>query len=67
MQHSDPIVAIAPGRVRGLWRAGSAAFLGIPHHECEIAPQVVDALRAPPGEGEAHQLSVVQGLCAFRS
>ena len=26
----DPIVDIGPGRVRGVWREGSAAFLGIP-------------------------------------
>ena len=29
-QHPDPIVQISPGRVRGVWRDGSAAFLGIP-------------------------------------
>jgi para-nitrobenzyl esterase len=29
-QLPDPIVQIAPGRVRGVWRGGSAAFLGIP-------------------------------------
>ena len=29
-QLPDPTVQIAPGRVRGVWRGGSAAFLGIP-------------------------------------
>ena len=35
-QHPDPIVTIAPGRVRGVWRGGSAAFLGIPFAQAPI-------------------------------
>ena len=30
MPSADPIVSTATGRVRGAWRDGSAAFLGIP-------------------------------------
>lgn len=35
-QHPDPIVAIAPGRVRGRWRDGSAAFLGMPFAQAPV-------------------------------
>lgn len=33
-----PIVAIDAGRVRGVWRDGSAAFLGIPFAEAPVGP-----------------------------
>ncbi|SFS13820.1 para-nitrobenzyl esterase [Microbacterium sp. cf046] len=35
-QHPDPIVTIAPGRVRGFWRGDSAAFLGIPFAQAPV-------------------------------
>lgn len=34
--HPDPIVTIAPGQVRGAWRGGSAAFLGIPFAQAPV-------------------------------
>jgi len=43
-QHPDPIVQISPGRVRGVWRDGSAAFLGIPFAQ----PPVGDLRFAAP-------------------
>ncbi|MET0671976.1 MAG: carboxylesterase family protein [Microbacterium pygmaeum] len=35
-QHPDPVVTLVPGRVRGFWREGSAAFLGIPFAKAPV-------------------------------
>lgn len=35
-QHPDPVVTIAAGRVRGVWRGDSAAFLGIPFAQAPV-------------------------------
>ncbi|HUX70672.1 MAG TPA: carboxylesterase family protein, partial [Cellulomonadaceae bacterium] len=48
MPSADPIVSTATGRVRGTWRDGSAAFLGIPF----AAPPVGDLRFAAPAAPE---------------
>lgn len=38
MHQTDPIVTTAAGPVRGTWRAGSAAFLGVPFAQPPVGP-----------------------------
>ena len=64
-QLPDPIVQIAPGRVRGAWRGGSAAFLGIPFAQ----PPVGDlqfAAPVPPEPWDGVRDAVVYGATAKR-
>ncbi len=35
---TDPVIRLAQGEVRGLWRGASAAFLGIPYAEPPVGP-----------------------------
>ncbi|MET0782437.1 MAG: carboxylesterase family protein [Microbacterium sp.] len=64
-QHPDPIVAIAPGRVRGVWRAGSAAFLGIPFAQPPTG-ELRFAAPVPPEPWEGVRDAVEYGATAKR-
>jgi para-nitrobenzyl esterase len=61
----DPIVQITPGRVRGLWRDGSAAFLGIPFAQAPVG-DLRFAAPVPPEPWEGVRDAVEYGATAQR-
>ena len=64
-QHPDPIVAIAPGRVRGSWRDGSAAFLGIPFAQAPVG-DLRFAAPIPPEPWDGVRDALAYGATAKR-
>ena len=64
-QHPDPIVTIAPGRVRGVWREGSAAFLGIPFAQAPVG-ELRFAAPVPPGPWDGVRDALEYGATAKR-
>lgn len=62
---SDPIVTIAPGRVRGFWRGESAAFLGIPFAQAPVG-DLRFAAPVPPEPWEGVRDALVHGATAKR-
>lgn len=64
-QHPDPIVTIAPGRVRGSWRDGSAAFLGIPFAQAPVG-DLRFAAPAPPEPWDGVRDALAYGATAKR-
>ena len=64
-QHPDPIVSIAPGRVRGSWRDGSAAFLGIPFAQAPVG-DLRFAAPVPPEPWDGVRDALAYGATAKR-
>ncbi len=63
--HPDPIVTIAPGQVRGLWRGDSAAFLGIPFAQAPVG-DLRFAAPLPPEPWQGVRDAVTYGATAKR-
>ncbi|HWM18027.1 MAG TPA: carboxylesterase family protein [Microbacterium sp.] len=64
-QHPDPIVQIAPGRVRGFWRAGSAAFLGVPFAQPPVGERRF-GVPVPPEPWDGVRDAIEYGATAHR-
>ena len=64
-QHPDPIVTIAPGRVRGSWRGGSAAFLGVPFAQAPVG-DLRFAAPVPPEPWDGVRDALAYGATAKR-
>lgn len=60
-----PIVTLAPGRVRGVWRDGSAAFLGIPFAQAPVG-DLRFAAPVPPEPWDGVRDAVEHGATAKR-
>ena len=65
-QHPDPIVQISPGRVRGVWRDGSAAFLGIPFAQPPVG-ELRFAAPVPPEPWDGVRDALDYGATANRT
>jgi para-nitrobenzyl esterase len=61
----DPIVTISPGQVRGVWREGSAAFLGIPFAQAPVG-ELRFAAPVPPESWEGVRDALEYGATAKR-
>lgn len=64
--HPDPIVTIGPGRIRGVWRGDSAAFLGIPFAQAPVG-DLRFAAPVPPEPWEGVRDAIAYGATAKRA
>lgn len=65
-RHPDPVVEIAPGRVRGFWRGDSAAFLGIPFAQAPVG-DLRFAAPVPPEPWPGVRDALTHGATAKRA